>query len=77
MILDLGKPSNLIFGILSQLRGGGICQSQLFQTKITTIQKGDFVAIRRGFPSPNLKITKNDITNHIKITHHPKNGTFS
>ena len=32
---------------------GGVCQSQLFQTKTTTMQKGDFVAIWQGFPSPN------------------------
>ena len=37
----------------------------------------DFVAIWRGFPSPNQKITKNDIKDHIKITNHPKNVTFS
>ena len=37
----------------------------------------DFVAIWQGFPSPNQKITKNDIKNHIKITNHQKNGTFS
>ena len=38
--------------------GGGDCQFQLFKTKTTTIQKGDFVAIWQGFPSSNQKITK-------------------
>ena len=37
----------------------------------------DFVAIWRGFPSPNQKITKNDIKNHIKITNHQKMGPWS
>ena len=37
----------------------------------------DVVAIWRGFPSPNQKFTKNDIKDHIKITNHPKNVTFS
>ena len=40
----LGEPSNLFFGKiwdLSQLRGG-VCQSQLFQTKTTTILKAFF-----------------------------------
>ena len=47
--------------------GGLLTESQLFQTKTTTIQKGDFVGIffcnMAGFPSPNQKITKN----HMKI----------
>ena len=38
--------------------GGLLTESQLFQTKTTTIQKGDFVVIWHGFPSPNQKIAK-------------------
>ena len=55
-----GKPSNRIFGKNLDFvpTEGGVCQSQLFQTKTITIQKGDFVAIWQGFPSPNQKITK-------------------
>ena len=35
-------------GILALGGGGGLTQSQLFQTKTTIIQKGDFVAIWLG-----------------------------
>ena len=61
--------------ILSQ-GGGGLTQSQLFQTKTTTIQKGDFVGIccnMAGFPSPNQKIKKN-FKNHTR--NHQKMGLF-
>ena len=65
-----GSFQNFFFGkswdFVLRRGGGGLTQSQLFQTKITTIQKGNFVAIWRGFPSPNQKIVKNDIKNHPK-----------
>ena len=60
-------------GILAQGGGGGLTQSQLFfkidQNLIclgTAHKCWDFVAIWRGFPSPNQKITKNAIKNYQK-----------
>ena len=45
---------------------GGSDPIPTFQTKNTTIQKGDFVAVWRVFSSPNQTITKNYIKNHQK-----------
>ena len=68
--------------------GGGVgvgclTQFQLFQTKITTTQKGDFVGILLqcggGSPVPTKKspkITSEITKNHIKITNHKKMGLF-
>ena len=44
--------------------GGGLTHSQLFNTKTTTIQNGDFLQYGGGSPVSTKKITKNDIKNH-------------
>ena len=86
--LPLGELSKQIFGKSWEFGprrgGGGLTQSQLFfKIDQNLICLGnahkcwDIVAIWRGFPSPNQKFTKNDIKDHIKITNHPKNVTFS
>ena len=87
MYLSKGSLQNKFLvkvGILAQGGGGGLTQSQLFfKIDQNLICLGnahkcwDIVAIWWGFPSPNQKITKNDIKDHIKITNHPKNVTFS
>ena len=46
-------------GILAQGGGGGLTQSQLFFKIDQNFIYWDFVAIWRGFPSPNQKIIKN------------------
>ena len=86
-ITSLGKPPKQIFGKswdFGPRRGGGLTKSQLFfKIDQNLICLGnahkcwDIVAIWQGFPSPNQKFTKNDIKDHIKITNHPKNVTFS
>ena len=57
--------------------GGSLTQSQLFKTKTTTIQSGDFVGILsqygRSSAVPTNKIKKIP----SKITNHTKKGTFS
>ena len=81
----MGSPRNKFsvkVGILSQ-GGEGLTQSQIFQTKTTTIEKDDFVGIllqygagspvpTKNSPKMNSKITKN----HIKITYHRKKWLF-
>ena len=66
----LGEPAKLIFSLRWDfVSTRGLTQFQLFETKTTTIQNCDFVAIWRGFPSPNQKMLPSKITkNHMKIT---------
>ena len=63
------KKNSGLVGILSQL----FIKIDQNLICLETVHKcWDFVAMWRRFPSSNQKITKNDITNDIKITNHQK-----
>ena len=57
--LNMGSLQKKLVNVGILFEGGGLTHSQLLKTKSTTIQNSDFVAIWRGFPSPNQ-------TNHQK-----------
>ena len=68
----LGEPQKQIFGKSWEFgpRRGGLTQYQIYFKIYQNLIC--LVAIVRGFPNPNQKITKND----IKITNHQKMGLF-
>ena len=66
----IGEALKQIFGqswdFVPRRGGEGLTKSQLFQTKTTTIQKGDFVKILLQYSGGSPVLTKNHIKNHKK-----------
>ena len=66
----------LKLGFCPNKGGRGLTQSQLFKTKITTIQNGDFVGILSHYGRGGVLTPKQNkspkITNHKKGTFHEK-----
>ena len=63
----LGEPAKLIFSLRWDfVSTRGLTQFQLFETKTTTIQKGDFVGILLQYGGGSQSQPKNHIKNHKK-----------